>query len=100
MDTIQESEPSEEEWKTVHAKRRTYHPVEGKLSDSKRISHMSIQELIRTRIILGITQEHADQLCNFPAHTIKKVESNQYLPTSQQLVTIQHQLGVQLKMYT
>ncbi len=66
----------------------------------KRIESESIQTLIRKRMELKLNQEKADQLCNFPKHTFKNIESNRVLPTSQQQSLIQKHFGVQLKIVT
>jgi len=64
----------------------------------KRLESESIQNLIRKRLELKLNQEKADQLCNFPKHTFKNMESNRTLPTSQQQSLIQKHFGVQLKI--
>jgi DNA-binding XRE family transcriptional regulator len=66
----------------------------------KRIESESIQTLIRKRMEMKLNQEKADQLCNFPKHTFKNIESNRVLPTSQQQSLIQKHFGVQLKIVT
>lgn len=66
----------------------------------KRVESESIQNLIRKRMELKLNQEKADQLCNFPKHTFKNIESNRTLPTSQQQSLIQKHFGVQLKIIT
>jgi len=50
----------------------------------KRLHPESLQTLIRKRLELKMTQEKADQLCNFPRYTFKNIESNRLLPTQQQ----------------
>lgn len=66
----------------------------------KQVSSESLQNLIRKRMELKLNQEKADQLCNFPRHTIKGIESRQLLPSSTQQSLIQKHLGVQLKIIT
>jgi hypothetical protein len=62
----------------------------------KRLEAESVQSLIRKRIDMKLTQEKADQLCNFPKHTIKNLESFRVLPTAGQQSSIQKYFGVQL----
>lgn len=64
----------------------------------KQVSSESLQELIRKRMELKINQEKADQLCNFPRHTFRTIESRRMLPTPIQQSAIQKHLGVQLKI--
>jgi ribosome-binding protein aMBF1 (putative translation factor) len=64
----------------------------------KRVSSESLQELIRKRMELKLNQDKADQLCNFPRHTIKGIESRRILPTPAQQSVLQKTLGIQLKM--
>ena len=64
----------------------------------KRVTSDSLQELIRRRMELKLTQDKADQLCHFPRYTIKGIESRRFVPTTAQQQTIQKHLGVQLKI--
>jgi DNA-binding XRE family transcriptional regulator len=64
----------------------------------KRIHPESIQSLIRRRMELKFNQEKADQLCNFPRHTFKNIESNRVLPTQLQQSLIQKHFSIQLKI--
>lgn len=64
----------------------------------KQVSSESLQELIRKRMELKINQEKADQLCHFPRHTFRGIESRRMLPTPVQQSAIQKHLGVQLKI--
>jgi hypothetical protein len=66
----------------------------------KQVASESLQEIIRKRMELKINQEKADQLCHFPRHTFRLIESRRVLPTPQQQSTIQKHLGVQLKIVT
>jgi len=66
----------------------------------KQVASESIQALIRKRMELMLNQEKADQLCHFPRHTFKAIESRRVLPTSAQQSTIQKHFGVQLKFVT
>ena len=66
----------------------------------KQVTSESLQDLIRKRMDLKLNQEKADQLCNFPKHTMKSIESRRILPTSGQQSLIQKHIGVQLKIVT
>jgi hypothetical protein len=94
----------EEDWTTVTQRRRPERtpdqeaePVE---VPKKRVEAESIQALIKKRIQLSLPQEKADQLCSFPPHTIRNIESHCVLPTAAQQSVIQKQFGVQLKIIT
>ncbi len=64
----------------------------------KRVMSESLQELIRCRMERKLTQDKADQLCHFPRHTIKGIESRRMLPSTAQQQAIQKHFGVQLKI--
>ena len=66
----------------------------------KRVSSESIQELIRKRIELKLTQDKADMLCSFPRHTFKEIESNRLIPSEEQKRRIQHNFQIHLKIDT
>ena len=66
----------------------------------KQVASESLQALIRKRMELKLSQDKADQLCNFPRHTIKGIESRRILPTPAHQATLQKILGVQLKIVT
>jgi ribosome-binding protein aMBF1 (putative translation factor) len=66
----------------------------------KRVLSESIQSLIRKRIELSLTQEKADQKCNFPKHTFKEIEAHRLIPNQTQQSIIQRQFGIQLKIET
>lgn len=66
----------------------------------KQVASESLQALIRKRMELKINQDKADQLCQFPRHTLKGIESRRILPTMAQQSTIQKILGIQLKVVT
>ena len=66
----------------------------------KQITSESLQDLIRKRMELKLNQEKADQLCNFPKHTFKSIESRRILPSPAQQSLIQRHIGVQLKIIT
>jgi hypothetical protein len=66
----------------------------------KQVTSESLQDLIRKRMELKLNQEKADQLCNFPKHTFKNIESRRILPTSSHQSMIQKHMGVQLKIVT
>lgn len=108
-----------QDWTTVILKRRPTRPTTrgleldgnsmrlAKLADmecpespKKRVASDSLQELIRKRIELKLNQEKADQLCHFPRHTFRGIESRRNLPSPVQQQVIQKHLGVQLKIIT
>jgi len=62
------------------------------------ICHMSLQDLIRKRIAMSLTQEKADRLCGFPEHTFRDMECNRIVPDEIDQDIIQTQLGIQLKI--
>lgn len=66
----------------------------------KQVTSESLQDLIRKRMELKLNQEKADQLCHFPKHTFKGIESRRLLPNSAQQSMIQKHMGVQLKIVT
>lgn len=66
----------------------------------KQVTSESLQDLIRKRMELKLSQEKADQLCNFQRYTIKAIESRRILPTSSQQSAIQKHFNVQLKIVT
>ncbi len=66
----------------------------------KRINPESLQALIRKRIELKLNQEKADNLCAFPRHTFRDIESNRLMPSEEQKRRIQQHLGIQLRIDT
>ncbi len=64
----------------------------------KRVTSMSLQDLIRARIGLSLTQDRADGACSFPKHTFKELEANRLIPTEDQKRRIQQVFGVTLKV--
>jgi hypothetical protein len=68
----------------------------GKLADAdgpgpvKRVNPESLQDLIRKRIELKLSQEKADITCSFPRHTFKDIEARRLVPTEDQKRRIQH----------
>ena len=66
----------------------------------KRINSEALQNLIRKRIELKLTQEKADTQCAFPRNTFKNLESNRLIPTEEQKRRIQQTFGVSLKIDT
>jgi hypothetical protein len=67
-------------------------------SNRKRIQSDSLQELIRRRIELKLTQEKADNKCAFPRHTFRDLEGKKVVPTQHQQSSIQKQFGIQLRI--
>ncbi len=66
----------------------------------KRVNTESIQELIKKRIEMKLSQDKADALCSFPKHTFREMEANRLVPNEQQKSRIQHHLSVRLKIDT
>jgi hypothetical protein len=66
----------------------------------KRVASESIQELIKKRIELSLTQEKADMKCSFPKNTFRDIESHRHIPTEEQKRRIQIHFGIQLKINT
>ena len=66
----------------------------------KHVTSESLQDLIRKRMELKLSQEKADQLCNFQRYTMKAIESRRVLPTPSQQSAIQKHFNVQLKIVT
>jgi len=64
----------------------------------KRVNAESLQELIRKRIEIKLSQEKADILCAFPRNTFKEIEANRLIPNEEQKRRIQINFGVQLKI--
>jgi hypothetical protein len=69
-----------------------------KIVHKKKVESNSLQELIRKRMELKLSQEKADHFCQFPKYTFKNIESQRALPTDIQHSIIQKQFGVQLKI--
>lgn len=70
------------------------------VAPKRRITPMSLQDLIRARIALSVTQDRADNACSFPKHTFKGIEANRLIPTEDQKRRIQQVFGVMLKIET
>ena len=75
----------------------------GKLADAdgpgpiKRINPESLQDLIRKRIELKLSQEKADITCSFPRNTFKDIGARRLVPTEDHKRRIQQNFGIQLK---
>lgn len=65
-------------------------------SPVKRVSSDSLQNLIRKRIELKLTQEKADITCSFPRNTFKDIESNRLVPSEEQKRRIHQNFAIQL----
>ena len=63
----------------------------------KQLSKESRQELVSRRSLAKMTQVQLNQVCQFPIHTINKIESGQLTPTIQQLNTLNRVLKTGLK---
>lgn len=66
----------------------------------KRVAPESIQQLIRKRMELKINQDKADQVCQFPRHTFRDIESHRALPTPKQMSVIQKLFGISIRITT
>lgn len=66
----------------------------------KKVQPVSIQELIRKRIEMKLTQEKADIACSFPKHTFRDIEAHRLVPNESQKRKIQQVLSVNLKIDT
>lgn len=66
----------------------------------KKVNVESIQELIRKRIELKLTQEKADVACAFPKHTFRDIEAHRLVPNEGQKRKIQQVFGINLKIDT
>jgi len=64
----------------------------------KRVNSISLQELIRKRIEMKLSQERADITCAFPRNTFKDIESNRLIPNEEQKRRIHQNMGIQLKI--
>lgn len=64
----------------------------------KKVVPETIQELIRKRIELKLTQDKADATCAFPKHTFRELEAGRLIPTQNHLRTIQQNFSVALKI--
>ncbi len=63
----------------------------------KRITQDSIQELIKKRLEMKLTQDKADAACNLPKHTFREIEAGRLVATEDQKRKIQQNLSVSLK---
>ena len=66
----------------------------------KKVAHETLQELIRKRIEMKLTQDKADAMCAFPKHTFRELEAGRLLPSPNHLRAIQQNLSVALKITT
>lgn len=64
----------------------------------KHINAESLQQLIRKRIELKLSQEKADFTCSFPRNTFKDIEARRLVPTEEQKRRIQQSFAIQLKI--
>jgi hypothetical protein len=63
----------------------------------KRLTTESIQELIKKRIEMKLTQDKADAACALPKHTFREIEAGRLYPSEDQKRKIQQNLSVSLK---
>ncbi len=66
----------------------------------KKINPETLQQLIRKRIEMKLTQDKADAACSFPKHTFRDIESNRLIPSEDQKRRIQLNFGIQIKIDT
>jgi DNA-binding XRE family transcriptional regulator len=66
----------------------------------KRVNSESLQQLIRKRIEMKLTQDKADNTCSFPRNTFKDIESNRLVPNEEQKRRIHQNIGIKLKIDT
>lgn len=66
----------------------------------KNVSAESIQELVKRRSELGLTQKEADTKCNFPVNTFRDIEGKRLVPNEKQQNILQRIMNVQLKVIT
>ena len=64
---------------------------------AKQLSKESIKELISRRTLQKMTQAELNQKCQFPIHTINRLESGQISPSISQLNTLNRVLKAGLK---
>lgn len=64
----------------------------------KRINSESLQNLIRKRIELKLSQEKADITCAFPRNTFRDIESRRIVPSEEQKRRIHQNFAIQLKI--
>ena len=66
----------------------------------KIVSAESVQELVKRRSELGLTQKEADTKCNFPVNTFRDIEGKRLVPNEKQQNILQRIMNVQLKVIT
>lgn len=66
----------------------------------KKLSKESRQEIMARRVTANMTQVQLNQVCQFPIHTINKIESGHQEPTLGQLQTLNRVLKTGLKYET
>ena len=71
--------------------------AENDIVKTKVLSKESRQELVAVRSLRKLTQVQLNQLCQFPIHTIQRMESGQHSPTVSQLNTLNRVLKIGLK---
>lgn len=63
----------------------------------KRVTLVSIQELIRKRLEMKLTQDKLNTVCAFPKNIIKDIEAGKLIPSEGQKQKLQHVLSIQIK---
>lgn len=74
--------------------------MENDIVKTKQLSKESRQEIVTRRGLLNWTQVQLNQACQFPIHTINKIESGQFSPSVSQLNTLNRILKTGLKYET
>jgi len=64
---------------------------------TKVLAKESRQEMVAVRSLRKLTQVQLNQLCQFPIHTIQRIESGQHSPSVSQLNTLNRVLKTGLK---
>jgi hypothetical protein len=63
----------------------------------KRVDPVALQDLIRKRVEMKLTQDKADALCSFPKHTFREIEAGRLVPSEDQKRRIQMNMSVGLR---
>jgi hypothetical protein len=70
---------------------------EGGPLKKKRVDPVAVQELIRKRVEMKLTQDKADALCSFPKHTFREIETGRLVPSEDQKRRIHMNMSVGLR---
>ena len=93
-----------EEWTPVLTHKRMPHASlclgDEIRSPKRRVAPQCIQQLIRKRMELQMTQDKADQVCHFPKNTFRNMESHRILPSLRQQQVLQQLFGITIRILT